>query len=206
MSLRLTEVSTEESWRGRTQEPEGPSTWLSEWVRPQRGIRVSNRHWPWETLRKAPNRHLSLAWYTSYSSSLAERKTQASTTSPQRAVKLLSVNNGENAETTRTDEHRTRRTRCGPTCENLSAASRLPGAQEHMGGCFGPTRRASHGHSSRTALRHQGFGPLSEAQSVPLLPSSWGISLSSQGKPALFLLWLLNILSIPPNTLNSLRI
>ena len=46
----------------------------------------------------APNRHLYLAWYTSYSSSLAERKTQVSTTSPQGAVKLLSVNNGENAE------------------------------------------------------------------------------------------------------------
>lgn len=152
----------------------------SEWdLREVSGSQIETdleKHWGRQDMT-APNRHLYLAWYTSYSSSLAERKTQVSTTSPQGAVKLLSVNNGENAETTRTDEHRTRRTRCGPTCENLSAASRLPGAQEHMGGCFGPTRRASHGHSSRAALRHQGFGPLSEAQPVPLLPSSWGISL-----------------------------
>ena len=119
------------------------------------------------------------------------------------------------------------------------------------GRLFGPTRRAPLGHSSRTALRHQGLGPLSEAQPVPLLPSSWGnLSLISgeacslppakslQSCPtlcnpmdcslsgssvhgifqarvlewgasafsALFLLQLLNILLIPPNTLISLRI
>lgn len=167
-SLRLTEVSAEESWMRKN-----PRTWRSQ-HRVIRGVetserfQVSNRDWPWETLRKVGHdcpqqtsvssmvhKLLSLAWQRG--------KLKRALPQPRGAVKLLSVNNGENAETTWTDNHRTRRTRWARRWETV-CCFKAPWCTATHGRLFWSHSGHPTATSSRTALRHQGLGPLSEAQ------------------------------------------
>lgn len=201
-SLSLTVVSAEDSWWVRTQEPKGPSTWLSEWnfrevsrTPIETDLEVHQGRWATDCLTQ-----MSVP-----SSSLAQRKNQSEPPYHKGLWKLLIVKNGENGRLTSTMT--TGQVGWGRVWR---AQCLLLQGLWHMGIHDRLLRPHQPGipcsHSSRTTLRHQGLEPLSEAHLAPILTLQPRGSLSNQGKPVLFLLLLLNILPISKNTLSSLRI